>query len=289
MKKKITAFFLLICIILLPTLLSCQANESEKPADGSGGIERLPENNGDAEIPAVPEDARAAIPDDLPDIDFNGYTFTISTREPGQASCEHMKDLFVEEQTGDLLDDAVYKRNRTVEERFNIKIEAVAVDDDNGSGSTIRNSVLAGEQRYDMVIGHAIGLANIVTSGIFYNWYDLYHVNFDKPWWVKSATEQLTVDGKSFFAVSDLSYNAIDYTYCLMFNKRIFADYGIEIPYEKVRNRQWTIDYLREITKDIYVDINNDSIRDENDFYGYVSNTLSAGAAYTFAFDNPKR
>ena len=286
MKKKIICVFLLICM-LSPLLLSCGANES--PADNNNaGTEQSAENAENTETAAVSEeDARAAVSDDLPEMDFNGYIFTVSTRENGQGSCEHIKDLVVEEETGDLLDDAVYHRTRTVEERFNVKIEAAAVDHDDGSGDTIRRSVLAGEQRYDMVIGHAVGLGNIVTSGVFYNWYDLPYTDFDKPWWVKNATEQLTVDGKSFFAVSDLSYNALDYTYCLLFNKRLFADYGIEIPYERVRNRRWTIDYLSQITKDLYIDLNNDGARDENDFYGYVSNTLSAGATYTFAFDNP--
>ena len=277
---------ILICAFLSAAMLfSCMANDDPANTDPEN---RQSEDINDAQSAEVSEnEARASVPDELPGMDFGGYVFTISTREEGQGSCEHTKDLVVEELTGDLLDDAVYNRTKTVEERFNITIEAEASDHDDGSGETIRRSVLAGEQRYDMVIGHAVGLANIVTSGIFYNWYDVPYIDFDKPWWVKNATENLTVDGKSFFAVSDLSYNSLDYTYCLLFNKRIFADFGIDIPYDKVRNRQWTIDYLSQITKDLYRDLNNDSIRDENDFYGYVSNTLSAGATYTFAFDNP--
>jgi len=277
--------FLFTALLASIFLLSCQSNENT--ASG-GDITQQQENNGDSDTaPAAEQDARAAVSDDLPDMDFGGYEFIISTREASYDFCEHIKDLVVEEESGDLLDDAVYRRTRTVEDRFNVKISAAPVDSDNGSGETIRRTVLAGDSTYDMVIGHAVSMSNTAMSGVFYNWYDLEHVNFDKPWWVKDATENLTVDGKSFFAVGDLSYNSIDYTYCLLFNKRMFSDYGLEYPYEKVRNKQWTIDYLSQLTKDIYIDLNNNGQRDSNDLYGYASNTLSAGAAYTFAFNNP--
>jgi hypothetical protein len=59
-------------------------------------------------------------------------------------------DIFCEEESGDVLGDAVYQRNRTVEEALNIKITsekmAATVMPD-----SIRRSVMAGNTDYDAV------------------------------------------------------------------------------------------------------------------------------------------
>ena len=53
-----------------------------------------------------------------------------------------------ETQTGDSLDDAVYERDRKIEEIFNVKLDVreAAIDDLAG---LVRTSVMAGDQSYD--------------------------------------------------------------------------------------------------------------------------------------------
>lgn len=278
---------LLIFAILFTAFSSCSDKDdgTDEPDITVSGSEETQE--------AATEDdlkKREAISDDLPDVKFNDYEFTIMSRTNSMLYCEHLKDLYVEaDETEDVIDEAVYRRNTAVEDRFGIKIKVVVMDakDETNPGRMFQKSVKAGETTYDMIIDHMIYLTGITTSGIFYNWYDLPGIDFSKPWWVKDATEKLKVYGKSFFALSDLSYNAIDYTYCMFFNKKLLRDYGIEIPYQKVADKEWTLDYLSTVTRDIYSDLNNDAKRDEDDLYGYVSNAFSAGVAYQWALDNP--
>ena len=123
----------------------------------------------------------------------------------------------------------------------------------------LKKSVLSGGDDYDMIIDHMINMGSAVYTKVFYNWYDVPNINFDKPWWISDATNKLKINGKSFYALSDLSFNTLDYTYCMFFNKRILADYGIDLPYQKVRDNEWTIDYLISITKDVYQDLNGNS------------------------------
>jgi hypothetical protein len=132
-----------------------------------------------------------------------------------------------------------------------------------------------------------INMGGLSTSDVYYNMYELPYVDFEKPWWLKSATEELTVDGKSFFAISHLGYNALDYTYCYYFNKNMAQDYGLENLYQVVRDGKWTIDYLHNTVKDIYKDVDNDGKRSDTDLYGLVSNAMSATVTYMWAFDNP--
>ena len=235
-------------------------------------------------------ESRAVIPDDLPEDNFDGYQFRIMTRSNGYSICDHLGDLQAEQLTGDVINDAVYNRNKKVEERFNFKVAPIVIDSSDEANPTnvFKRSVLAGDDEYDMIIDHMIMMGTTGLSHVFYNWYNVPHVNFDKPWWVADATNKLAIEGKSFFALGDLSYNSLDYTYCMFFNKRILGDFGIELPYQRVRDRGWTIDYLISITKDAYQDLNsNQTVDVEDDLFGFVSNGYSATVTYTWSFDNP--
>lgn len=279
--KKI--IFSALAIILMLQIFAC-ADDS-----GSDGINQTSDT--EAEATTMDElESRAAIPDDLPEANFDGYLFRIMTRSNGFSICDHLGDLYAEQLTGDVINDAVFNRNRKVEERFNFKIKAIVIDSSDEANPTnvFRRSVLAGDDEYDMIIDHMILMGIAGLNQIFYNWYDVPHINFDKPWWVSDATTKLKIDGKSFFAIGDLSYNSLDFTYCMFFNKRILGDYGIPMPYQTVRDRRWTIDYLISITKDVYQDLNGNQEADqEDDLYGFVSNAFSATVTYTYAFDNP--
>ncbi len=102
-------------LALLMTLLMLAANlaacgestttETQSPNADTAAVETQP--------------VETEIPDDLPDMDYAGAEFRIYTRE----CCEKHKDgVYMPEQTGDVVDDAVYNRNLTVEERFNVHI-----------------------------------------------------------------------------------------------------------------------------------------------------------------------
>ena len=66
------------------------------------------------EIETTEEDVRRAVSDNVPEFDFGGAEFRTITQD------STANDIWVKEETGDILDDAIYARNRTVEERFNI-------------------------------------------------------------------------------------------------------------------------------------------------------------------------
>ena len=78
---------ILICAFLSAAMLfSCMANDGPANTDSENrqneGI-----NDAQSDDEVSENEARAAVPDELPDMDFGGYKFTISTREEGQGSC----------------------------------------------------------------------------------------------------------------------------------------------------------------------------------------------------------
>lgn len=277
-KKCISAILSMLMLFSAAVIFPGCAAQAENSAVTTGA-DTTPET---AEL--TDEEIRKAIPDNLPEADYDGRNFRIITRDG--CSNNHIDDLFMEEMTGDVIDDAVFTRNQTVEERFDAKITVFPVNESDEATLTnmLRKSITAGSDEYDLAVGHMIHIGTSATNGLYYNWYDIPHIDFSKPWWIHSAEEQLAIDGKTFFALGDLTYNALDYTYCYYFNKRLFNDYNLDFPYEDVRNGKWTFDYATSLVRSLYSDINSDGKKDEYDLYGLVTNCYSGSVTWTYAF-----
>lgn len=263
----VTLSFLTL-ISVAASVLSCAEQTEESTTSTPAAASEVTAELTDAEM-------RKAIPDDLPDADYAGKQFRIITRNG--CSNAHIDDIFMEEMTGDVIDDAVFTRNQSVEERFNMKITVIPVVEADEATLTnmLRKSITAGSNEYDLAIGHMIHMGTSATNGLYYNWYDIPYINFSKPWWIHSAEEQLAIDGKTFFALGDLTNNALDYTYCYYFNKNLLTDYNLAFPYQNVRDGTWTFDYATSLVKNIYSDLNNDGKHGEDDLYGLVTNCYS--------------
>ena len=282
MQKRILSLILCFLFVFASVVFAACADKAD--AGGESSSSETQEINTEE---LTDEEKRKAIPDDIPELNFDGKDFRILTRDSaGHGKLIHIDDIYMEEATGDVIDDAVFARNQAVEERFNVKIGYRAVNESDEATLTkeLTKSVTSNADDYDFAIGHMIFMGTTVTNGVFYNWYDVPYINLTKPWWIQSAQEQLTIDDKSFLALGDLSYNSIDYTYCYYFNKALFDDYNLEYPYEKVRSLGWTFEYMKSLIKDIYSDLNGDSKRDEEDLYGLVANCYSGNVTWTYAF-----
>ena len=220
------------------------------------------------------EDQRKLIDDELPEMDFGGDTFNITVN----TFCQ---DGFIsEELNGDVLSDAIYHRNKTVEDRFNVKLNFIT-GYYGDLASAVRASVTAGDDEYQLLTQHATTANGWVSAGILTNWYDINYIDFEKPWWSPSTREDLTYNGKAFFAVGDFSLTSIGRTFSIYYDKVYAESYQLPDMYQLVRDGKWTIDKLSELTKDVYTDLNNDGKRDFEDFYGY-STATSSPCAFLF-------
>ncbi|MCL1794460.1 MAG: ABC transporter substrate-binding protein, partial [Oscillospiraceae bacterium] len=195
-----------------------------------------------------------------------------------------------EGETGEVINDNVYKRNRKVEERFNMEIDVVEVMGDwsnlNTFMTAFKNSVLAGDGAYDLVAGYQAYFMSATTDGWLYDINSLPYIDQNKPWWAKSVFDELTVNGKLYIMAGDLSLTMWEYMYGIYFNKQMVQDYGIQDNfYQIAREGKWTIDYLDKIVRDIHEDLNGDGKMDKADKFGYVTETGNLVDLFLAAFD----
>ena len=83
----------------------------------------------DTTTAASTSDETTSYAPELPDEDYEGYEFRILTRIEGWGIYNN-ENLVVEEENGEILNDAIYTRNRTVEERFNINLTQITTTND---------------------------------------------------------------------------------------------------------------------------------------------------------------
>ncbi|MCL2774080.1 MAG: extracellular solute-binding protein [Oscillospiraceae bacterium] len=273
MSKKI------ICLIITAAILTSVFSCSQKTNGNQNGTSQNPGETIAADTSAASTTEK--ILPDLPDSNFNGYEFKIYSKGPAYNEWAS-QDISASEETGEPINDAVYKRNNYVEDKLNIKITEVP----STSGdmvSPVKKSVAAGDNSYDAVVPNMFDQATLAASGNLTDLKQVPYINLSQPWWDQKANADLTIGGKLFFTVGDLFIMDNDATWLVIFNKKLIADLALETPYDIVKNGKWTFDKLIEMCKGVSKDLNGDGKMDENDFYGNVSQGENMTAFYLAA------
>lgn len=258
MKKPL--IFLIVISMIVFNLASCNNNSVDDQTDKGEVIT----NNISEEAEPGNTDPRLAAKDNLTDnLDFGGKNFNILYPTWSM----YMDYYFVEDQNGEVLNDAIYKRQKSVEERLNVSINYISKGYIDRIGPEISKIVKAGTDEYSLAFTHCIaGIPELI--GNVYDWNAIPYVDFTKPWWNQQMNEELSVENVLLLAVSDLIIFDPNVIY---FNKNMIQELGLESPYEVVHSGKWTWDKLTEMAKQASKDINGDGQWDKEDQYGLVT------------------
>ncbi|MCL2519256.1 MAG: hypothetical protein FWF15_11905 [Oscillospiraceae bacterium] len=206
--------FISLIIIIIVILTACQnGSDNDKTSETKNNSDETQRINETEILPVLPEDA-----------DYEGYEFRVVTRgDERHSSPLHTRDIYADEQNGESINDAVYLRNRTVEDMFNVKIVMYALneDDERRPNNAVQAAVLADEDLYDLLMTHEIYAAPTAQNGYLMNLANIPYIDLSKPWWDKSATNDLSVGNKIFLALSDFSVSTSDYAHTILFNKQL--------------------------------------------------------------------
>ena len=203
---------------------------------------------------------------ELPQMDFNGEKYSILVR----TNMEY--EMYTESEVGENVEDAVFRRNSRVNERYNVEIVSVPVEGEwvtQGVFSTaVTKSVTAGDCAYDLIAGYMAYTTGLATSGNFMNLLEVPGINFENPWWTAGYIENNKIDNCLYMALGDISMTMWEYITCMYFNKQIVEDYNIENIYSLVNSGAWTYDKLMNLAKTIYSDVNSNGKLDNADKFG---------------------
>ena len=253
-----------VILFLLTAALLLAASCGEASVDGKT---TTPDSSGDDIKESDSAATETELSDDLGKYDFGGRTFSIYTR----TTPLFYPYLDRQEATGDTIDDAVYNRNRKLEERFNFSFDEQYYDYTVEGNDAPRKLLLAGDDTYQLYVGRCVHMFNYASEGYFYKIDDLTAINTEKPYWNSQLYDNLSIGNAHYFAVGDFNISAFDFTHVLLFNKKMIDDLNLGDIYSTVLDGKWTFDRFGEMSRAAVSDVNGDSVMDENDQYGYTS------------------
>lgn len=218
---------------------------------------------------ATEEETSEVFDTGLEAIDYEGATVTFMIRDENDVLWIS-RELAVEEENGEAINDAVFRRNVLVEEKYNITI---AWDWQLlGNQSTMLTKIVASnDDQYDCVM---TSIQNSSTAGVNKELYDLNTLdNFDftATWWDTVLNDSSTIANRLYYAIGDMNLMTHDGTSAMFFNKELVADYNLVSPYTLVEEGKWTIDQYTNMTVDFSKDLNGDGVLGKEDLWGSTS------------------
>ena len=255
---------LLALLLALLTLSSCFVacgETTDDPAATDPGATS-------AEITEAETELTDWLPDDL---NYGGDEITIISRyREGWTSGE----IAVEGLMSEPVNDAVYERNRAVEERLGVEI--VSIEENNNDPGVVVNKVAtavkSGTHEYDIMAAACYTAINQSLNGTFADLRGTEYLDFEKPWWSQGFNEVIEYDGAQYAVTGDVVLSLYRFAFVTIFNKNIFTDANQQFLYENVQDGTWTLDKQLELVPLFHKD-NGNGIQDkEGDVYGLVSN-----------------
>ena len=263
MKRIIS--FLLAALMLCSAFVACGDNT---PAQTTGGAQTP--TTTDALVTTAPTEDTPDLPDPA-ELDIAGEFYILVSGNMAVNDFEATQDAETS------VDQAIYRRNALINEKYGVEIlneDVTKFGSAGGSGTgftKIYTDYMSGESTYDAAMVGTYDVATLAYSGYIHNLNDVEYMDLSKSYWDQKATEDLAINGKMYYTTGDISIVDNKFTHAILFNKDMIDSYGLENPYDLVRNNQWTLEKFASLVKTVGEDVNQDGIYDANDRYGLLT------------------
>jgi len=256
--QRLLSLFLVIVTVALFTFTACStATTDEKPGETLDAAEETTSKY----LDGLPEN-----------MDFGGEVIRFVCDTNGVYKFTE-RSIDSEELTGDIVDDAVYKRNEIIKERFNCDIEIVKMVEYTDISEPVRQSVLANSDDYDIVGAYMHFGAELAAEGMLYNLSDLPNLDFTQEYWSQSMIDGLSYKDAKYWCTGDLALRYIGGMYVSFINKTVWGDYFPDVDYYQLAlDGGWTLDTLYQMSSVVYDDLNTNGKQDEDDLWGFGMN-----------------
>ena len=262
MKITVRILACLLSVLLLVSVFGCA--KPETPAnDTTAGAQTA----GDT----VPEtDEKDLIDPKLPALNWGGEEFHIMYNGN---DLEPNLDFVAEEINGALLNDAVYNRNRAIENKHNLKI-TYQFDSDSNIVSAIERAFAGGEDIVQLAEVNQNYSMTMAIKGNLIEYGELKNVNLEKPYWYSGLLSGSSLKHKNYFAYSDANVHAFGATPVTIFNKTVHADHKFDDLYKIVTDGGWTHEVMSGMVKEVTADKDGDGKITKDDYLGMIANTF---------------
>lgn len=237
---------------------------------------------GDDTGPVQTDSALADAPTDTPETDI--YS-SLPTGNYGGAEFKILNNISnfaytsmdLESETGDVLDDAVYQRTRSVGDRLGVKISVTDLGWDEAL-DMIKSQIMSGDDGYDICFDEVSTLALAYEPGMFTDIGTISTVDLTKPWWNRMANDSIRVGDATYYLFGDIHLMLWECYMPVVANLTLAESLGIDDLYDTVESGKWTLDTMYSCMRSAALDLNGDTKTDAEDRFGlsmYPWNAMS--------------
>ena len=261
MKKLV--FFILTAAFFV----SCSGADNNGVQETQAG-EIIQEQPTDEQTPAQPSEFTET------DVDYGGYKFRVlgyDGKAAGTWQAAAISEIIVEEETGEPINDAIYRRNREVEALYNIEFGIVPVTYPNRDdfANIFTRATLAGDDLFDAAFLLGMSLPRVLSrNNVTYDLLTLGSLDLSRSWWDQNSKQAMSIGGKLNAVIGDVNLYSAFAAVCIYANKQLMQDYNVENLYQVVRDGRWTWDFMYEIMKAASRDLDGNGVIDKDDQVG---------------------
>lgn len=260
--KRITTAIL--AMLMLVSTVSCARD------DGNENVTMNPAVTTNAPTEStVPEETQEYI---KPDVTYKDETVTIASYDY-RGDWDILKYTFtLDEIKGDVINDAIVKRNAKVEEDFGVDLQLFSLNQsDRADSSKLQKEILSGDDHIQIALAMNGGLAPMLASNsMLVDLKEISTLDLSKSWWNQQANDEYTLYNKQMMAVGDICFFNNGAPIVTYFSKDMVTDLGLENPYQLVYDGKWTQDKLMEMSRAAARDLNGNSKVDDADAFGFA-------------------
>ena len=190
--------------------------------------------------------------EDLPDHDFEGKEFRVSSRD----NYVYLECIVASEESEDIIDRALMLRNAKVEDRYNVYITAQGYSTAPfAHRDYVSESCKMNADQFDLAMTYVYESSPLITNGMLYNWAKLPYTKLAESHWINGMNKQFSVRDAIYTAISKMCISTLGQTVAMVYNRQLGDEAfgGEEFTnglFETIRNQEWTYDKLMQIVNE---------------------------------------
>ena len=276
----------ILCALLTTLILAstgCSKSEAENPTlTQTTSVENEPDQIGlSIETEEQTEDQQYP----LPQVDMEGMALRFLNYDPAIITWAEIQ-INADEENGNAINDEVFERNRRIEMAYDCVISETVFDN---PPATYKNLITAGDDAFDVGMIYENELPEFASNGLIHSWDKLPYADLERSWWDQGANSVFSISGKKLAAVGDFYLGMMSRGFIMVFNKDLYTKLSFtDNLYDLVRDGKWTLDKYGEIAENSVMDLNGDTVMDDQDQYAsagaiklyYGALLISSGVKY---------
>ncbi len=246
--------------MLLGVLTACNVSNDGNDPDNTLSSDVQQPGDDETKTNKDEETEKELVPED-----FDGVDFNILVRK------NRFRYLHAEEDSTDRVASAAWKRNKKLEEMYNIDINVKEMEDTPAKWVT---ALQTSQGDYDLCMAEYWFYLDM--EGLLTNILELDEINPDDDYWYQGWNDQITVNNKLYTITGDVTNEMVEQIEVIYFNKQM-ADRIQEDLYDYVDKGTWTLEQMDIISKKVAAGL--DTAETSDDVYGIMYDRNSVNTA----------